>query len=833
MIKKLFNPCLTLLLTCTLWGKVEVIEISSTNTDDLPGGKEADGIIGDFVLRNSNVEVTIGGSAPNRKANMGAFWGPNGVTPGCLYDFTLRGTNNDQLTIFSPSKQQGRVSYVKIGEDQKSVIAFVSPALSGGLTKTHTYSLNDGEYGITVTSSLLNGTNEKISGPINDSWTRFRESGKFDSVEWADAVDPSHKCGYAYVWLPDEDGKLPPKTKTFQPGTEVVIRRFLTVGNSPAQAYGRAMAKLGEVGKLSLLIVGSEGDPISTARVDFKRDDKSIPAYPDDKGLIEIDLPIGEWKLTAADNGREKVDSVILLTKKETTQKTISMSAQSGIDFTITKEDGSPTPCKAQIIGIDDTLSPKLGPVDRAHGCVDQYHSENGKFSIGLAPGKYRIVITRGIEHDHFEKQVEILKGKFESVKTALIRSVNTKGWVSTDFHNHSTPSGDNICGTPDRLINLAAEHIEFAPTTEHNRIMDWTPTIESLGLENELSTIPGMELTGSGPHLNAFPLDPKHYHQDGGAPTWTKDPRVNALNLKNHSGHHPTGWIHINHPDMIENFIDRNKDGNIDGGYPGILSLIDAIETENYRAAEILHGAPYKISRRASREQVYIVREFVWLQMLNRGMKTWGIAVSDAHTVHGNGVGGWRTYVRCSTDEPRKIDWREISRRAKGGQMILTTGPYLEVQTVDGILAGGLARANDSIDLKIRVQCPSWINIDRIQILVNGRSMESLNFTRKTHLDWFSDGIIKFDRTIPISLSEDAHLIVVAYGSESDLKIGYGSSGQSGIRPCAYNNPIFVDIDGNGFTPNGDTLGFPLPSGRISVDEAKKLMVQAGISLE
>ena len=67
MIKKLFNPCLTLLLTCTLWGKVEVIEISPTNTDDLPGGKEADGIIGDFVLRNSNVEVTIGGSAPNRK----------------------------------------------------------------------------------------------------------------------------------------------------------------------------------------------------------------------------------------------------------------------------------------------------------------------------------------------------------------------------------------------------------------------------------------------------------------------------------------------------------------------------------------------------------------------------------------------------------------------------------------------------------------------------------------------------------------------------------------------------------------------------------------------
>ena len=140
---------------------------------------------------------------------------------------------------------------------------------------------------------------------------------------------------------------------------------------------------------------------------------------------------------------------------------------------------------------------------------------------------------------------------------------------------------------------------------------------------------------------------------------------------------------------------------------------------------------------------------------MLNRGMKTWGIAVSDAHTVHGNGVGGWRTYVRCSTDDPAKVDWREISRRAKGGQMILTTGPYLEVQTLDGILAGGLARANDSIGLKVRVQCPSWIDIDRIQVLVNGRAIESLNFTCESHKEWFTDGVVKFDRTIPIPLAK------------------------------------------------------------------------------
>ncbi|MDG1324822.1 MAG: hypothetical protein P8P49_03570 [Opitutales bacterium] len=95
------------------FGKVEIIEISPDTVTQLPKGKEADGIIGDFVLRNGLIECAIGSSAPDRKTNMGAFWGANGMTPGCLYDLCLRGTKNDQLTIFSPSRQQGEISYIR------------------------------------------------------------------------------------------------------------------------------------------------------------------------------------------------------------------------------------------------------------------------------------------------------------------------------------------------------------------------------------------------------------------------------------------------------------------------------------------------------------------------------------------------------------------------------------------------------------------------------------------------------------------------------------------------------------------------------------------------
>ena len=143
-------------------------------------------------------------------------------------------------------------------------------------------------------------------------------------------------------------------------------------------------------------------------------------------------------------------------------------------------------------------------------------------------------------------------------------------------------------------------------------------------------------------------------------------------------------------------------------------------------------------------------------------------------------------------------------------------------------IRAANYIKASGDVSLKVKVQCTDWIDIDRVQVLANGRPRADLNYTRSSHPAMFGDGVVKFEQTLDVKLEEDSHLIVVAMGEGFDLKTGYGTSDQATMRPCAYHNPIFMDVDGGGFRANGDTLGFPLPVQKMTAEQVIDLLEKA-----
>lgn len=95
-------------------------------------------------------------------------------------------------------------------------------------------------------------------------------------------------------------------------------------------------------------------------------------------------------------------------------------------------------------------------------------------------------------------------------------------------------------------------------------------------------------------------------------------------------------------------------------------------------------------------------------------------------------------------------------------------------------------------------------IEVDRVRVLVNGRMPEQYSFTTRKHRENFRDATKRFEETARAAPQQDAHLIVATVGENSDLTKGWGLNPQGKMRPTAFTDPIYVDVDRNGFQPNG-----------------------------
>jgi hypothetical protein len=171
--------------------------------------------------------------------------------------------------------------------------------------------------------------------------------------------------------------------------------------------------------------------------------------YPGTDGKFSVPLVAGKYQLTAVTPGCPDIQRDVELGAGAAAEGGFRFASVSRVQFDIRDEAGSSIPCKVQFLAVPGTEPVNLGPEQRAHGCRDQYHSEKGRFTVPLPAGRYRVVVTRGIEYSHVAREIEVGAGgksmdiPFEGV---LKRLVDTRGWVSADYHNHSTPSGDNVC---------------------------------------------------------------------------------------------------------------------------------------------------------------------------------------------------------------------------------------------------------------------------------------------------------------------------------------------------------------------------------------------------
>ncbi|HBO52597.1 MAG TPA: hypothetical protein DD471_11490 [Planctomycetes bacterium] len=406
----------------------------------------------------------------------------------------------------------------------------------------------------------------------------------------------------------------------------------------------------------------------------------------------------------------------------------------------------------------------------------------DGRLSLALKPGKYRVYATRGFEYGLGMARVDVSSAEKRRVELTLEREVDTSGYLAGDTHIHTlTYSKHGDASVAERVVTIAGEGVEVAIATDHNHHTDYSSWTAKAGSAGHYQSVVGNEFTTSMGHFNAFPADKNakpanHKHKDWDkllkAVRATPGVRVVICNHPRRQGFKKGPWGMIGLNPISGDFSDGRQWLGLD-------------------AVEVINGK--------SLEKEVFDNFSDWFALLNAGHRLTAVAGSDSHTV-AQPVGHCRTYIRSSTDDPRRIDVGEVVDNILAGRVLVSMGLLADAKVNGRFTAGDLAiGVGEDLEVDVEVRGPRWVRASRVALFLNGRKV------REEKIQHGANDVVKYkERWVFGGPSKDAHLVVIASGPPLDNS--YWTPPQDDRYVVGATNPVWIDGDGDGkFSAPGD----------------------------
>lgn len=617
--------------------------------------------------------------------------------------------------------------------------------------------------------------------------------------------------------------------------------RWLVVGDGSLESTTKVALELQDLprGSVTGTVAGAGAGVLVSALTAPLADESSHvanEARTDADGAFSLTLLPGEYQLIAHAPGFVRGAEVAVAVDEgaEVDAGALSMGATGAVSVTTSFLDregvaDSPQPAKLTLVPRDSTqrASKVLADFRAGGGVVSYAVTRDGKFTVTVPPGAYTLYLTRGFEWTRFQQDVVIAGGDTLIVAAELAHVVDTTGLVGAEFHQHSLGSIDAQVPVSVKVMENAAEGVEFAASTDHDVVTDFQPHVDALGLGAFLTVIPGSEVSYQGiGHFNAYPWrydDADPFAGNGAHFWWMKTVPEMFSDVRAAAG---DPILQINHPrstltgyflSMLLDPVDASLIPRAPPSIPTFPATIyqewagdfDALEVNGNLGDVALFSADRSALAALANDDASNVPVLAdYFALLGAGMKVVAMGNSDTHHLD-EGVGYPRNFLDVATDDPAAVTADMMRDAIRSQRSSVGEGCLLEL-LVDGVRTAGVGRMLDGAApaaISVRLQAPPHVTPGVFELYVNGIARRFSADTDSIVLDEATGALSTAVSSFagPDEVARLDHALIGLPTQEGDLVVVVVSKGGTGLDPTGggaalcYSAPLYVDVDGDG----------------------------------
>jgi hypothetical protein len=778
---------------------------------------------GDFVLANDRIAAVIEAARPSSGYDPwgGKIIGLTLVRNGALVD--PADFNEAIVTLGRFSLQTTEVGVINDGSDGRPAIVraigvtkpvpfideFARPIAGqplGDFTAAFEYVLAPGAEHIDlymiVNHQRTNTTSIDLS--LHAFFQRYRMPGFSDAVGF-DINGPALKpyigwindSGASYAWFDANtsitntlsvsgfDAYQSPASIDFAPCTQV--RRHMArivVGGAGADGLGSAIARtrMQQQREIRGNVLDGMGAPAIGARVHATSMDGRTyytRAPVDMMGNYVLHVPAAEAVRLVAWRSGDGAGPTLDVPAAMNMPAALRLPMTGTLDVAITSA-MAPVPSRIQVLPVGAT-APTL---PASHGEQVPGNNRNhvvfpsdGRATLRVPVGRYRVLATRGFEYSLYETMVDVSAGGTTMVRGTIDRVVDTTGVMCGDFHIHTNRSPDAPDPARYKLQSMAADGLEVAVRTDHEYTMDFENVIADLNLGQYLFGVPALELTTfTWGHFNVFPLVPNPQRPNNGVFDWPN--RLPPAVFADVRARPERPVLIINHPVgmAISSYFTAAR-YNAATNTPGRMDMWDT----QFNVVEVFNESSFVANRNAS------VRD--WFGLLNGGRRVYSVGSSDSHSIMPNAPVGYpRTCMNLGTDNPRMLSNNQIRDVIAAGHATISGGAYLTVSMRGGAVGPGdeAMGVGPMASVDVRVQAAPWVRVSTLEVYVDGMVTE----TRQL----MGNAVERFRGPINVPVAAAGSWVVFVVNGQTLDPLYPGAAGSPEDHAAfAVSNPIFL----------------------------------------